>query len=57
MPPAIRYQVMSSWGVAIASVVLIAIAMPIMPRRLPRRDVAGLESPLSAKINSTPETR
>ena len=57
MPPAIRYQVMSSWGVAIASVVLIAIAMPIMPRRLPRRAVAGLESPLSAKMNSTPETR
>ena len=33
------------------------IAMPIMPNRLPWRDVAGLDSPRSDRMNSTPATR
>ncbi len=40
-----------------ASVVTIAIAMPIMPNRLPWRLVAGLESPRSDLMKRTPETR
>src|SRR5712675_3543240 len=31
--------------------------MPIMPKKLPWRDVAGLDSPRSDRMNSTPATR
>src|SRR6266700_6092977 len=40
-----------------ASVVATAIAMPIMPNRLPWRDDAGLDKPRSDRMNSTPATR
>ena len=40
-----------------ASVVSTAIAMPIMPKRLPWRDVAGDDRPRSARMNRMPETR
>ena len=40
-----------------ASVVRTAIAMPIMPKRLPWREVAGEESPRSARMKRMPETR
>ncbi len=40
-----------------ASVVTIAIAMPAMPRKLPWRLVSGFDSPRSARMNRTPETR
>jgi hypothetical protein len=38
-------------------VVATAIAMPIMPLRLPARLVTGEESPRSARMKRTPETR
>src|SRR5947209_3274672 len=40
-----------------ASVVATAMAMPIMPKRLPCRDEAGLDSPRSDRMNRTPATR
>src|ERR1700761_1913252 len=40
-----------------ASVVATAIAMPIMPKKLPWRDDAGLDRPRSDRMNSTPATR
>jgi len=40
-----------------ASVVTIAIAMPAMPKKLPCRLEAGLESPRSERMNRTPATR
>ena len=40
-----------------SSVAPIAIAMPTMPYRLPRRAVSWLDSPRSARMNSTPATR
>ena len=39
------------------SVVKMAIAMPTMPRVLPRREVAGCDRPFSARMNRAPETR
>ena len=38
-------------------VVMTAISIPIMPKRLPARLDSGLESPRSARMKSTPETR
>jgi hypothetical protein len=38
-------------------VVTTAIAMPIMPMRLPRRLLSGLDSPLNARMKQTPEIR
>jgi hypothetical protein len=38
-------------------VVATAMNMPIMPARLPRRLLSGLDSPLSARMKQTPETR
>ena len=38
-------------------VTLIAIAIPIIPNKLPCLEVSGEERPLRAKINSTPEIR
>ena len=35
----------------------IAIAIPIIPNKFPCLDVSGDESPLSAKINNTPEIK
>jgi len=44
-------------GVASASVVTMAIAMPIMPYMLPWRLVVGCDRPRSARMNRMPETR
>ncbi len=57
MPSTTRPQAVASAGGCAASVVAIAIAMPIMPNRLPRRDVSGLDSPRNARMNSAPATR
>ena len=46
----------STAGVS-ASVVSTAIAMPIMPKRLPWREEAGEERPRKARMNRTPATR
>ena len=53
----VGYYVVWSVTPATHSVVATAIAMPSMPRRLPVRDVTGLESPRNARMNNTPETR
>ena len=37
--------------------VKMAIAIPTMPRVLPRREVAGCDRPFSARMNRAPETR
>ena len=42
---------------AAASVVRMAIVMPIMPNRLPCRLEAGLDNPRNARMNRTPATR
>src|SRR5882672_10579408 len=57
MPSTTRNQARPSAGGWLASVVAIAIPMPIMPKKLPWRDVAGLDSPRSDIMNSTPATR
>src|SRR6267154_2119723 len=57
MPRITRTQATPSAGGWPASVVAIAIAIPIMPKKLPWRDVAGLDSPRSDRMNSTPATR
>ena len=63
MPPPIATpritstQAMPSAGGCDASVVATAIAMPIMPKKLPWRLEAGLDSPRSDRMNSTPATR
>src|SRR3984957_4407245 len=63
MPPPIATpritsnQAMPSAGGWAASVVATAIAMPIMPKKLPWRELAGLDSPRSDRMNSTPATR
>ena len=44
-------------GSASPSVVRMAIVMPIMPKRLPCREVAGLDNPLSARMKRTPAAR
>ena len=61
-PPIAKPRMMSSQespldGGRSASVVTTAIAMPIMPKRLPWREVAGEDSPRSARMNRMPETR
>ena len=38
-------------------VTIMAIAIPIIPNRLPFLEVSGDERPLKAKINKTPEIR
>ena len=35
----------------------IAIAIPAIPKRLPRRELSGLDRPRSARMKKTPETR
>src|SRR5580765_7011481 len=57
MPSTTSSHAMPSAGGWLASVVTIAIAMPIMPKKLPWRDEAGLDSPRSDRMNSTPATR
>ena len=41
----------------VTSVVTSAIPIPIMPLRLPLRDVAGLDNPRSARMKNTPLAR
>ena len=57
MPSTTSPQAARSDGGCAASVVTIAIAMPIMPNRLPRRLVSGFDSPRSARMNRAPATR
>src|ERR1700722_10466939 len=63
MPPPIATpritsnQATPSAGGWAASVVATAIAMPIMPKKLPCRDEAGLDNPRSDSMNRTPATR
>ena len=56
-PPTISSQVSAEPSLSCASVVAMAMAMPTMPYRLPRRELSGLDSPRSAMMNSTPEAR
>ena len=56
-PRITRIQEKTLAGGCDASVATIAIAMPIMPNRLPCRLVSGLDSPRSARMNRTPATR
>src|ERR1700712_659232 len=56
-PSATSSQPTPSAGGCAASVVAIAIPMPIMPKKLPWRDDAGLDSPRSDRMNRTPATR
>src|SRR5882757_166097 len=57
MPRMTSNQATPSAGGWLASVVATAIAMPIMPKKLPWRDDAGLDRPRSDRMNSTPATR
>ncbi len=57
MPRMTRIQEKTLAGGCDASVTTIAIAMPIMPNRLPCRLVSGLDSPRSARMKRTPATR
>src|ERR1700742_3572959 len=57
MPRITSTQAVPSAGGCDASVVTTAIAMPIMPKKLPWRDEAGLDSPRSDRMNNTPATR
>jgi hypothetical protein len=50
-PPALRNSMMS------ARVVKTAMAMPTMPKVLPRREVVGCDRPFRAWMNSTDATR
>ena len=44
----------TSW---VTKVVTTAISIPAIPKRLPRCDVAGDESPRRAKMKNTPDIR
>ena len=52
----IRTQVPKPLFSSTNSVVRTASPMPIMPKRLPAREVSGEDSPLSARMNRMPET-
>ena len=39
------------------NVTVIAITIPIIPKKLPCLDVSGEDNPLNAKMNNTPETK
>src|SRR6202035_709558 len=56
-PSTTSSQPMPAAGGCAANVVAIAMPMPIMPKKLPCRDDAGLDSPRSDRMNSTPATR
>ena len=53
----IKSHTMGLVGLARASVVRTAIAMPTMPYIFPVRDVAGEERPRKAMMNMEPATR
>src|SRR5690349_1092526 len=60
MPPPITIAATISGKEAIScttSVVTMAMVIPTMPVRLPRRLLSGLERPLSARMKQTPEIR
>ena len=57
MPSTTRAQPRIPEGGAMNSVVTTAIAMPIMPKRLPWREVVGCERPRSARMKRTPAMR
>src|SRR3984885_2675790 len=57
MPRITSTQAIPSAGGCDASVVATAIAMPVMPKKLPWRDDAGLDSPRNDRMNRTPATR
>src|SRR5690349_9693208 len=57
MPRMTRIQPVALAGGCAASVVPTAIAMPTMPNRLPWRELAGLESPRSDRMNRMPAMR
>src|SRR4051794_13306132 len=57
MPRTTSSQPNPSAGGCAASVVTTAMPMPIMPKKLPWRDDAGLERPRSDRMNRTPATR
>ena len=57
MPTTTSTQAENEAGGCEASVVTIAIVMPIMPSRLPRRLVSGFDRPRSARMKRTPATR
>ena len=57
MPTTTSTQAPTPAGGCDASVVTIAITMPIMPNMLPRRLDSGLDRPRSARMNRTPATR
>ena len=57
IPTTTSAQAPMSAGGCDASVVTMAIAIPIMPNRLPRRLVSGLDSPRSARMKRTPAAR
>src|SRR6201747_1280924 len=56
-PSTTSIQPSASAGGCAASVVATAMPMPIMPKKLPWRDEAGLDSPRSDRMNRTPATR
>src|ERR1700720_3654414 len=56
-PSTTSNQPMPSAGGCAASVVATAMPMPIMPKKLPCRDDAGLDRPRSDRMNRTPATR
>ena len=56
-PTITRNQAKASEGGWETSVVRMAIVIPAMPKRFPWRELAGEESPRSAKMNRMPETR
>ena len=56
-PPTAMPATINTQLVVTASVVATAIAIPITPKRLPRRAEMGEESPLSARIKNTDATR
>src|SRR6478752_218319 len=55
--PSTSSKARPSAGGCAASVVATAIAIPIMPRKLPWRLDAGLDNPRSDRMNRTPATR
>ena len=56
-PSTIRPHVSPSVMSASTKVVTTAIAMPAIPRKLPRLEVSGDERPRNARMKSPPETR
>ena len=57
MPTITSTQALNDAGGCDASVVTMAMAMPIMPSKLPRRLVSGLDRPRNARMNKTPAMR